>query len=145
MRGATDVDQMGSGYGIISIHAPRAGGDALPLRPAKGDRYDFNPRPPCGGRRSICAPAPCLTAFQSTPPVRGATDRADIYPAPHKISIHAPRAGGDQGQYGCKRTNCHFNPRPPCGGRHNHFFRRLIQIVFQSTPPVRGATWHGWW
>ena len=34
----------------ISIHAPRAGGDA----PTGGNRFfccDFNPRPPCGGRR----------------------------------------------------------------------------------------------
>ena len=57
---------------IISIHAPRAGGD-------------------CGIVRSFASPP----AFQSTPPVRGATDIAFL----------------------CRFCRKYFNPRPPCGGR----------------------------
>ena len=36
-----------------------------------------------------------MLAFQSTPPARGATDDASIYPEEVVISIHAPREGGD--------------------------------------------------
>ena len=78
----------------ISIHAPRAGGDILPTA-SVWPAYNFNPRPPCGGRHgsskfyadnviSIHAPraggdlrrrlmSNMAKAFQSTPPVRGAT------------------------------------------------------------------------
>ena len=81
---------------IISIHAPREGGDQEELErcgftvlfqstpPARGatllcgnsgpENRDFNPRPPRGGRLRengffFCA----LILFQSTPPARGAT------------------------------------------------------------------------
>ena len=33
-----------------------------------------------------------------------------------------------------------FNPRPPCGERLQFFDALLVCDVFQSTPPVRGAT-----
>ena len=38
-----------------------------------------------------------------------------------------------------------FNPRPPCGGRHGVAIADVYANVFQSTPPVRGATdnWRG--
>ena len=57
---------------LISIHAPRVGGDFL--RRYVGNLLpDFNPRPPCGGRPS-CKPCNSLSfGFQSTPPVWGAT------------------------------------------------------------------------
>ena len=35
-------------------------------------------------------------AFQSTPPVRGATKAVYLFKVCHNISIHAPRAGGDK-------------------------------------------------
>ena len=81
-----------------------------------------------------------------------------------KISIHAPREGGDGGGRGGTHPGPnHFNPRPPRGGRpkkaHYHVLWRYISIhapreggrrlkfplwvpclQFQSTPPARGAT-----
>ena len=77
--------------------------------------------------------------FQSTPPARGATVKND-YPnafikisihAPREggdtktgqsgsagvISIHAPREGGDQQAAGTLDADEDFNPRPPRGGR----------------------------
>ncbi|QTA93757.1 Uncharacterized protein dnm_098630 [Desulfonema magnum] len=56
--------------------------------------------------------------FQSTPPVRGATISAS----------------------GARRSPRRFNPRPPCGERHQIFKQFLTFVLFQSTPPVRGAT-----
>ena len=57
---------------VISIHAPRAGSDLS----GHGFRYADN-------------------AFQSTLPVRGATEWKDLHTSNIKISIHAPRAGSD--------------------------------------------------
>ena len=102
---------------VISIHAPREGGDrAMP--PSFTITPNFNPRPPRGGRRrhsrcaaprriiSIHAPregGDCSTPvesleiklFQSTPPARGATLVIPSARFQLKISIHAPREGGD--------------------------------------------------
>ncbi len=79
---------------IISIHAPREGGDEARERvtdlmeisihaPARGatagDRrdeaqgVDFNPRPREGGDASVSRWTPAIRTFQSTPPARGAT------------------------------------------------------------------------
>ena len=57
--------------------------------------------------------------FQSTHPVRGATQRPDVPPEKRLISIHAPREGCDRMNACCTSTK-----------------------LFQSTHPVRGAT--GW-
>ena len=130
----------GTGGERISIHAPRAGGDYHHFLISFYSTKHFNPRPPCGGRQGLrCRKPspeyfnprpPCggrldklyekLTAkqFQSTPPVRGATTgRAARRGGYNRISIHAPRAGGDKAwrRYRCIYQN--FNPRPPCGGR----------------------------
>ena len=57
----------------ISIHAPHAGSD----RDVTATIYctpDFNPRPPCGERRQHDrAGSVAPQKFQSTPPMRGAT------------------------------------------------------------------------
>ena len=57
----------------ISIHAPREGGDLMFLRRGPRNFFDFNPRPPRGGRRNLWPLCLALWVFQSTPPARGAT------------------------------------------------------------------------
>ena len=162
MRGATGLDTPACNAERISIHAPRAGGD----RTGKASRRaytDFNPRPPCGGRllnrhilpsavpfqstppvRGATITAVCkyyLCIFQSTPPVRGATVVIVRVRYVDDISIHAPRAGGDGSPPGTYPDHQHFNPRPPCGGRHGApVVGEAFSRLFQSTPPVRGAT-----
>ena len=125
---------------LISIHAPREGGDAVVLRsgpvcfpfqstpPARGAtcccyrwvRYywNFNPRPPRGGRRAFS-----LVSYRG-----------------YLISIHAPREGGDDYNSKTKTKNKNFNPRPPRGGRQQRGTRVPRRQGFQSTPPARGAT-----
>ena len=103
--------------GLISIHAPREGGDFMVVRvvprisfisihaPREGGdhRKDENGlyviisihAPREGGdhtkRLMICA----RSRFQSTPPARGATSIFCTKGWPKNISIHAPREGGD--------------------------------------------------
>ena len=57
------------------------------------------------------------------------------------ISIHAPRVGGDHADRRHRHGGIYFNPRPPCGGRRKRSDLRAAQSEFQSTPPVWGATY----
>ena len=59
---------------MISIHAPREGGDNL-----------------------LTSDDGTINTFQSTPPARGATHCFRRFLHEHSISIHAPREGGDAG------------------------------------------------
>ena len=149
-------------YAVISIHAPRVGGDFSPRR-TRLLCLHFNPRPPCGGRLDSGICSNTEKSFQSTPPVWGATDDLFRLGAVKGISIHAPRVGGDL-QLNCTTVkhccisihaprvggDCssrvssvaskHFNPRPPCGGRRDDAQVASMIAEFQSTPPVWGAT-----
>ena len=151
-------------FAKISIHAPRAGCDVPVRRPDDRLCKDFNPRTPCGVRLGGGALFRRGIAFQSTHPVRGATRthkldrvaqtdfnprtpcgvRLDDVEAPMQggtISIHAPRAGCDRTPCGVRRKGDDFNPRTPCGVRPINSPVGYVQQGFQSTHPVRGATW----
>ena len=57
-----------------------------------------------------------------------------------RISIHAPRVGSDDNQVKEFLGQLNFNPRSPCGERHNIFYADNQAAEFQSTLPVWGAT-----
>ena len=102
---------------IISIHAPREGGDPHQAGTAHHQRISIH-APREGGdclhnfRGNLYCP------FQSTPPARGATT---IFQVPCGLSAY-------------------FNPRPPRGGRRGLCRLQCFIVGFQSTPPARGAT-----
>ena len=125
---------------MISIHAPHAGSDIINIRvacvdtrfqstlPMRGATWHqpsealrpgyFNPRSPCGERPGSCSGSLKPCEFQSTLPMRGATaGQADIVRT-NEISIHAPHAGSDAPRYGWRLHSSYFNPRSPCGERH---------------------------
>ncbi len=126
--------------GTISILAPRAGRDdrkqfitqkiaqfqsSRPVRgateilhPQRRGREYFNPRAPCGAR----------PAFDS------------LMPATSQISILAPRAGRDVECPWCGAKAADFNPRAPCGARRRAVAAGHPGGRFQSSRPVRGAT-----
>ena len=85
---------------------------------ANRDVWNFNPRPPRGGRLPDVLRDVGVVEFQSTPPARGAT----APPAPPTVLA------------------LDFNPRPPRGGRHQRTRQLVVANGFQSTPPARGAT-----
>ena len=79
----------------ISIHAPRVGSDSISLTNCTA-RGDFNPRSPCGERRTQGdASTRRRSGFQSTLPVWGATPMSGEVDRAALISIHAPRVGSD--------------------------------------------------
>ena len=147
----------------ISIHAPREGGDSTTFlkdvfpfahfnpRPPRGGRLrqeaevprlpvHFNPRPPRGGRPSE-RPASCSgSAYFNPRPPRGGRPVATNLKVQKgfRISIHAPREGGDFYPAQPHPLDQHFNPRPPRGGR-----RRVRSIInehlnFNPRPPRGG-------
>ena len=103
-----------------------------------------------------------FSGFQSTPPARGATfrswslsDRRSFNPRPRAggdgrqrlrqdaelaVSIHAPRAGGDDSGHVVPDAARRFNPRPRAGGDGVTRQQAATAAWFQSTPPARGAT-----
>ena len=120
LRGATtdftgDYDNSG-----ISIHAPLAGCDHSSGSLRRRVRH-FNPRTPCGVRPSARCPYSGEVVFQSTHPLRGATDKFGHTGKTAEISIHAPLAG-------CDAAYC---------------VAYSFNTSFQSTHPLRGATLHG--
>ena len=100
----------------ISIHAPLAGCDNL-IRHNVLLRHHFNPRTPCGVRRRSRPRCRDFPQFQSTHPLRGATDFADGGICMRSISIHAPLAGCDDDFVLNYWQDPNFNPRTPCGVR----------------------------
>ena len=171
--------------GVISIHAPRVGGD-LPTNPSLSmTRYfnprppcggrrrawepshsyrDFNPRPPCGGRHPSRSSSGCSWEFQSTPPVWGATKDPNIGRQLITFQSTPPVWGATDAGSMSGTAQSDFNPRPPCGGRRwepwimrasvsisihaprvggDPLLVRAMMLTpysFQSTPPVWGAT-----
>ena len=100
----------------ISIHAPLAGRDADIKRNDKRAIH-FNPRAPCGARlvKRMCCFLPAL--FQSTRPLRGATQRHD--PAQRGFAFQSTR---------------------PLRGATASLAEQYYRGLFQSTRPLRGAT-----
>ncbi len=82
--------------------------------------------------------------FQSTPPVREATDIHKCIIHNFKISIHASREGGD-GKPGIgKSTLLRFQSTPPVREATMTPSGAKSFRKFQSTPPVREATVDQW-
>ena len=144
-RGATSLG-IGMTYSIlISIHAPREGGDNQQIDPCGLHGY-FNPRPPRGGRPPFLFTMPGNGGFQSTPPARGATFIFLLSIDKLNISIHAPREGGDSAVALGTQIGVDFNPRPPRGGRP---CARATTVCcgwyFNPRPPRGGrrrSAWH---
>ena len=126
------------------------GGKSFNPRPPRGGRQDkvelplavsrFQSTPPARGATSPVGNPLSMRWFQSTPPARGATHRPARARGRRRVSIHAPRAGGDGSTSASwPRSTC-FNPRPPRGGRLWFCGVEQSGKTFQSTPPARGAT-----
>ena len=94
-RGATQLRHKLQSMHIISIHAPREGGDHDLGRVQKALGHISIHAPREGGDAALTVPMTATSIFQSTPPARGATFNRLKTENPTEISIHAPREGGD--------------------------------------------------
>ena len=117
-RGGRPVDDILDEFvQVISIHAPREGGD-----------------PPPDGR--CRRPGISIHA----PREGGDVLQAHLLQVVRQISIHAPREGGDLFRFSHKTIHCQFQSTPPARGATLSRACCFCASVFQSTPPARGAT-----
>ena len=145
----------------ISIHAPRAGSDplmpssssaswvfqsTLPVRGAtvgccfrSCTSTHFNPRSPCGERRSWGSNSNPQYPFQSTLPVRGATGgpisterSAEIFQS--TLPVRGATVFGEG-----HNRDIDFNPRSPCGERLRRGRRILATPVISIHAPRAGS------
>ena len=142
---------------LISIHAPHAGCDILklPLRLVRKISIHA-PHAGCDKTPSIMHFGKYL--FQSTHPMRGATERSERKAHKMLISIHAPHAGCDQ-LHNCRSCCCtqfqsthpmrgatnipisciciisYFNPRTPCGVRRRTNWQHYRMTDFNPRTP----------
>ena len=118
MRGATIQGlHIPQEYLDFSIHTPHAGSDCHRYHQTSCQSF-FNPHSPCGERRKPEVDLYPAQIFQSTLPMRGATN---TFTAANTIAGF-------------------FNPHSPCGERHAGRQISGWQLYFQSTLPMRGAT-----
>ena len=101
---------------IISIHAPREGGDDHRGKdlPCRSPISIHAPREggDAAGRSYIPHQAISIHA-----PREGGDPKAGTHGNTFNISIHAPREGGDHAGVLLISFAVNFNPRPPRGGR----------------------------
>ena len=101
---------------------------------------DFNPRTPCGVRHKIQGETTTHAIFQSTHPLRGATNSLKGAKGDKGISIHAPLAGCD----GYSHKDYHkirISIHAPLAGCDTRLATTILgACLFQSTHPLRGAT-----
>ena len=120
---------------------PPCGGRRRRRMPPCPLRRDFNPRPPCGGR--LGAPTSAASGrsnFNPRPPCGGRHYIPRGMIGDQSISIHAPRAGGDQQHREDGEHDLRFQSTPPVRGATTYVVWHCKTLQFQSTPPVRGAT-----
>ena len=141
LRGATLLCLRRAKNKRISIHAPLAGCDKPPNQ-AQVKIFYFNPRTPCGVRPPSPPQSSKLRSFQSTHPLRGATEQILLKAINDgHISIHAPLAGCDGGNWIRTNSTGAFQSTHPLRGATEYINDHSIGgYVFQSTHPLRGAT-----
>ena len=103
---------------MISTHAPLAGRDVYCVA-AVGCGPIFQPTRPLRGATLSLRALPLMSSiFQPTRPLRGATSIVKFN----------------------NRFHVNFNPRAPCGARHQQHETYTETCQFQPTRPLRGAT-----
>ena len=101
----------------ISIHAPRAGSDQPLQQRGSFTHNDFNPRSPCGERhKPDIRKTRRHDDFNPRPPCGERQRTAEGYVYAVLISIHAPRAGGDQAARACSKGAIISIHAPRAGG-----------------------------
>ena len=138
-RGATTWGAKKYASQDISIHAPRTGSDSANSTGKKPQNY-FNPRSPHGERQPCGCHIHVGQAISIHAPRTGSDDLYNDLVALVNISIHAPRTGSDGGHRDGAAARPHFNPRSPHGERLFTVALDILNRIFQSTLPARGAT-----
>ena len=124
---------------VISIHAPRVGGDWICARtPIRGSGFQSTP-PVWGATIKMCYEAGTVP-FQSTPPVWGATLQESGCTKSGAFQSTPPVWGATCHMPLSAQPFCLFQSTPPVWGATGTSYFEFMRGGFQSTPPVWGAT-----
>ena len=131
----------GSNSLIISIHAPREGGDFAALKEWVEDYFISIHAPREGGATSnlLNLVKQPVEVFQSTPPARGATTDTISAATAEKISIHAPREGGDHMDFFYTIGNIVISIHAPREGGDNDVINNLNSTDISIHAPREGG------
>ena len=99
----------------VSIHAPHAGRDMAGYTEINTD-YSFNPRAPCGARRSVRGCGCRLRCFNPRAPCGARHSRDVSSPRRRGFQSTRPMRGATE-NIGAQVGGTGFNPRAPCGAR----------------------------
>ena len=127
---------------FISIHAPLTGSDGyigLPLMQLPG----FQSTLPLRGATVGASRRTSNASISIHAPLTGSDSKLRRHYYHTKISIHAPLTGSDEYPYTPPLNVPNFNPRSPYGERRVLLRWLLEPFQFQSTLPLRGATFGG--
>ena len=141
MRGATNRPGAAKPRIAISIHAPLAGCDTATLTWQRSYEQFQSTHPLRGATDAAGGPTAKTRRFQSTHPLRGATQVLRLTELLSLVfqSTH-PLRGATTRSWNTALFMVNFNPRTPCGVRR-HDVQQTVQVfLFQSTHPLRGAT-----
>ena len=119
----------------ISIHSLRVEGDGVFAYIAHaGDEFQSTPSV---WRETVIRDAHVTEAiFQSTPSVWRETYWTDDALVAKEHFNPLPPCGGRHFWRNGERDTVHFNPLPPCGGRQTRAKATAVNYAFQSTPSV---------
>ena len=140
LRGATANLVRGVVKIHISTHAPLAGRDYYGLV-RRYVFYHFNPRAPCGARRTSISSIANGECISTHAPLAGrdfilhSIDGNTV-----RISTHAPLAGRDRRRAVYRQPDVRFQPTRPLRGATDLANDVQASLGFQPTRPLRGAT-----
>ena len=100
----------------------------------------FQSAPPRRGRPKATTDPVAAAVFQSAPPRRGRPDSARYTGNEFRVSIRAPREGGDEDPLLCASRTDRFNPRPREGGDRHRGGGRVSRPHVSIRAPAKGAT-----
>ena len=141
LRGTTGFSEIFCSTQHISIHVPLAGHDSGSWSCYPRRNY-FNPRAPCGARRSGGCSGTCGSSCISIHvPLAGHDPAGPARAAARQIfQSTCPLRGTTYALFHIIFVTSHFNPRAPCGARPLTRALKSFISPFQSTCPLRGTT-----
>ena len=116
LRGATMPSQMEHSPKGISTHAPLAGRDAK-VKSSMRNNLHFNPRAPCGARRSRRGHGDDGRDFNPRAPCGARRSRRGHGDDGRDFNPRAPCGARRSATTPCEWMTAYFNPRAPCGAR----------------------------
>ena len=125
------------GVGLIFCECidfnPRAPCGARPMTVLLfAELFNFNPRAPCGARLIHRRGVIGVRLFQSTRPVRGATQPSwEPFRLIFRFQSTRPVRGATQPPWEMPGV-CNFNPRAPCGARQQKYTKLLYTLLRQK-------------